>query len=613
MSSSSFVAGLRRGRIVAAAAAVMLAVASLPGPVATAAGAIVFDGSPGTNPPPATLGGYPMISFGPDGLAAFSSATSVPAPGGRVLSFSPSVAVRDATSGRSGWTAGYTGHVYGDIGPVVLSLPAGTRAIYLYAEHFSSCPSSPATVTVTADGGVTSGPVPIGDPCGPPSKARYFGFYTTAGAELTTLTVSFGGALGIMFGQFGISYARTPGSEPAAVTVAGSLQTEVGCAGDWDPACTKSQLAYDANSAVWKRSLDLPAGDYAYKGAIDDSWDENYGLHAVLDGANIPLSLASGDSVTFYYDDKTHWVTDDMGSVIATAAGDFQSELGCAGDWDPSCLRSWLEDPSGSGTYTFTTTTLPAGAYEAKVAIDESWDENYGQGGVPNGANIGFTVPAAGRKVVFAYDPISHVLSIVVDTPRLSLATSASPATYTYAGQSITYTFVATNTGNVALAGPVTITDDRLGSFACSSIVSLAPGASVTCTRTYLIRAGDVSPLGTGSVTDHATASAAFAAEPVVSDPSGTTILQAVPKPTDPPHVLSFSPVSGRSGATVTISGTSFTYVRSVTFNGVAAVFSVRSGTTIVATVPAGATTGPIRVTTPFGSGASRTGYFILP
>ncbi len=81
--------------------------------------------------------------------------------------------------------------------------------------------------------------------------------------------------------------------------------------------------------------------------------------------------------------------------MIATVPGSFQSELGCPGDWDPGCLRSWLQDPDGDGIYTFTTRALPPASYEAKVAINESWDENYGAGGVPSGANIAFTVPAA--------------------------------------------------------------------------------------------------------------------------------------------------------------------------------------------------------------------------
>ncbi len=85
--------------------------------------------------------------------------------------------------------------------------------------------------------------------------------------------------------------------------------------------------------------------------------------------------------------------------MIAVAPGSFQCELGCPGDWEPDCLRSWLQDADGDGMYTFATTDLPAGSYEAKVAINEAWDENYGQGGVPGGANIAFTVPSDGAKV----------------------------------------------------------------------------------------------------------------------------------------------------------------------------------------------------------------------
>ena len=99
--------------------------------------------------------------------------------------------------------------------------------------------------------------------------------------------------------------------------------------------------------------------------------------------------------------------------MIAVAPGSFQSELGCPGDWDPGCLRSWLQDPDGNGIYSFETTALPQGSYAAKVAINEGWDENYGQGGVPNGANIPFTVPVDNAKVTFTYDATSHVLTIV--------------------------------------------------------------------------------------------------------------------------------------------------------------------------------------------------------
>ncbi|MCZ7575230.1 MAG: alpha-amylase family glycosyl hydrolase [Ardenticatenaceae bacterium] len=205
--------------------------------------------------------------------------------------------------------------------------------------------------------------------------------------------------------------SHTP--NPSSVTIAGDLQSEVGCSGDWQPDCAVTHLTYDANDDVWQGSWSIPAGSYEYKAALNDRWDENYGLHAVQDGANSPLSLASPTSVKFYYNHKSHWVTDNQSSVIATIPGSFQSELGCSGDWDPSCLRSWLEDPDGDGIYRFETTALPRGSYAAKVAINESWDENYGEGGVQNGPNISFMVPVDHAMVTFRYDPTSHILAIL--------------------------------------------------------------------------------------------------------------------------------------------------------------------------------------------------------
>ena len=88
---------------------------------------------------------------------------------------------------------------------------------------------------------------------------------------------------------------------PSSVTVVGSLQSEASCPGDWDPACAATHLTYDAGDDVWQATFPLPAGSYEYKAALDDSWTENYGLHAVQDGPNIPLSLPSAGSETLQY------------------------------------------------------------------------------------------------------------------------------------------------------------------------------------------------------------------------------------------------------------------------------------------------------------------------
>jgi hypothetical protein len=81
------------------------------------------------------------------------------------------------------------------------------------------------------------------------------------------------------------------------------------------------------------------------------------------------------------------------------------------------------------------------------------------------------------------------------------------------------------------------------------------------------------------------------------------------PIPSTPPAITSFTPTSGPTGTVVTITGTSFSYLQGVTFNGVAAVYTKVSSTTIKATVPSSATTGPIRVTTSGGTATSSTNF----
>jgi uncharacterized repeat protein (TIGR01451 family) len=86
-------------------------------------------------------------------------------------------------------------------------------------------------------------------------------------------------------------------------------------------------------------------------------------------------------------------------------------------------------------------------------------------------------------------------LTVLLPTaaPGLSLNKSADRTTYTSVGQVIVYTYVVRNIGGVALTGPFTVTDDKLGAFLCgSSTTVLAPGASVTCTKSYTIKAKDL-------------------------------------------------------------------------------------------------------------------------
>ncbi|HEY3330731.1 MAG TPA: IPT/TIG domain-containing protein [Capsulimonadaceae bacterium] len=76
------------------------------------------------------------------------------------------------------------------------------------------------------------------------------------------------------------------------------------------------------------------------------------------------------------------------------------------------------------------------------------------------------------------------------------------------------------------------------------------------------------------------------------------------------PTITGFSPANGPAGTTVTINGNKLTG-GAVTFNGLAAVVSSNTATQIVTTVPNGATTGPIEVTTSAGTGTSATDFAV--
>ncbi|MBC7447042.1 MAG: IPT/TIG domain-containing protein [Hymenobacteraceae bacterium] len=80
------------------------------------------------------------------------------------------------------------------------------------------------------------------------------------------------------------------------------------------------------------------------------------------------------------------------------------------------------------------------------------------------------------------------------------------------------------------------------------------------------------------------------------------------------PTISSFSPTSGPAGTTVTITGFGFALASGVSFNNFgrpAGTWTVQSATTILANVPATATTGIVRVTTPGGVAVSATNFTV--
>ncbi len=169
---------------------------------------------------------------------------------------------------------------------------------------------------------------------------------------------------------------------------------------------------------------------------------------------------------------------------------------------------------------------------------------------------------------------------------------------------------------------PVELSDDGSGTWRGSFT---AAGAGIV---TYMIQAvdnrGNVSWLdftvAAPAPLAPARARAVSAAATSTGLPSSGVPLK-IPLPVDVvvsgpagPHVDTFSPPSGLVGASVSIFGRNLAGTTRVAFNGTTASHVEISPTNLMAVVPAGATTGPISVTTGFRQWErARTSFTVVP
>jgi hypothetical protein len=93
-----------------------------------------------------------------------------------------------------------------------------------------------------------------------------------------------------------------------------------------------------------------------------------------------------------------------------------------------------------------------------------------------------------------------------------------------------------------------------------------------------------------------------------VSNPAGTSVGGTF---YFPPQITSFTPGGGTPGTSVTIIGNNFSITNQVDFNGVGVGFSIQNDNRILTSVPGGATTGVLHVTTAAGTTASLTPFYV--
>jgi hypothetical protein len=143
---------------------------------------------------------------------------------------------------------------------------------------------------------------------------------------------------------------------PASVTLVGSLQSELGCPGDWQPGCPATALTpVEGSPGVFRGTFDVPAGGFEYKVALNGSFAENYGGGGAPGGANIPLA-APGGSVTFTYDHATHVISDDLPEVLGRER---------AAHWLRADLLAW-DLPADARNLTYRLHAAPDGGLELR-------------------------------------------------------------------------------------------------------------------------------------------------------------------------------------------------------------------------------------------------------
>jgi LPXTG-motif cell wall-anchored protein len=219
---------------------------------------------------------------------------------------------------------------------------------------------------------------------------------------------------------------------------------------------------------------------------------------------------------------------------------------------------------TGSGTISEAVCPSTSLAVNTSVTCTASYtvtQADVDNGSITNAAIATGTPPGSTTPVPSAPDT---VLVPAPNSPSIAVVKTADPSTITAAGQPITYSFTATNTGNVTLTdvaideGAFSGTGTLSAATCDTGAASLAPGATVRCTATYTATQADVDA---GSITNTATAMGTTpTGVDVISDPS-TAIVTA-------PAAPAITVVKSADPASITAAGETVTYSFVVTNSG---------------------------------------------
>ncbi|MCL2782193.1 MAG: DUF11 domain-containing protein, partial [Actinomycetia bacterium] len=156
----------------------------------------------------------------------------------------------------------------------------------------------------------------------------------------------------------------------------------------------------------------------------------------------------------------------------------------------------------------------------------------------------------------------------IPSAPGLSVVKTASPSSYDAVGQTITYAFEVTNTGNVT-ENDITVTDSsftgtgKLSAVTCPQ-PSLSAGESETCTATYTTTQAD---LDAGRISNSATVSGSPPPPPGTNTPPAE-VVSPPSEVIEPAHARPGIAVVKTASTQTFVAGTTITYTFAVTNTG---------------------------------------------
>ena len=145
--------------------------------------------------------------------------------------------------------------------------------------------------------------------------------------------------------------------------------------------------------------------------------------------------------------------------------------------------------------------TLPAGGLAPNASLTCTGTDTVTQADIDAGS---ITNTASGNTNGVSSSPVSETVS-ANQLPALAIEKSADRASFAALGETVTYDYLVTNTGNVTITDLITVSDDKIASVSCPALPggSLAVGASLTCSAWYNVTQAD---LDAGEVTNIASA-----------------------------------------------------------------------------------------------------------